>query len=134
MKRMTLIGLMVLLAGVLVACGGGSGIRCVEDMTADVDCLGLIGSLDGSQTLTASSDRFATGMWEVSVQIALDSGSVLVSFTDADGNTVSQEISEAGVARGTAGIVDGRFDVTMESVEGAASGISYTISLNEVES
>jgi len=135
LKRITLVGLMFVLVGALAACGAiGGGVRCVEDMTADVACLGNIGSLDGSQTLTARSNRLESGTWDALVQVSVEGGSVLVSFTDADGNTVSQEISQAGTVTGTAGIVDGSFDVTLESVNGATGGISYTISLDEVES
>jgi hypothetical protein len=133
MRKSLFAGLFLISA--IVACGSlpGSSTRCQDDFISDISCSGIINTLDGSRTLDVRSSAYDSGEFDMLVQISTSSGTVLVTFTDVDGNTVSEEITSAGTAEGVVRMVDGAFEVVFESQGGSAELVSYTISLDEVE-
>ena len=120
--------LLISLAACTSGSVSGSGISCSKQRSGG-SCSGSFNSLSGTYSQDIEPSRPRDRFVNADVDVSVDSGSVRVYVTDADGYEKSVTVTpdQPASLSGQARITTRKFRVYFEAVEGTASGVNYTI-------
>ncbi|NDJ36290.1 MAG: hypothetical protein GYB64_16670 [Chloroflexi bacterium] len=128
MRRFALIVPVLILMAAALACAGGTSNLCSTNASGVRSCNGTIASLNGSTSIDIG-DSLMAGQYAYVVTVTVDSGSVDVSFVDADGAVVSGTASAASplTLSGQIAVTSTEFEQGRVELNGTAEGLTYQL-------
>ena len=123
---MTRVRVLVTVLLLLAACssGGAGGMTCTTTQGRET-CSGSLDQLSGANTLQFDLHALKAGSSvQMQITVRVKTGAVTVSFVDAAGQTVAQDVSRE-MPLTLKGMVVADAQVTLSSTHGISTGVEY---------